>query len=402
MGEVRMKSLDKKSLDNGTSRPLATILIGLVLGLMATSMSVAQRGQVQAGEEVLSIRLDESSRSVFSASDYLNARPLPLPRSDHAPTDARRSEKPVGEGQPGSAPGNPGSGRQRPEVLIPRSMLESAPALPQRVDPAYGTSERPFSTSRADLTGNNVSSTYPYRAAGRLFFTDGSLNYSCTASLIKKGVLITAAHCVYNNVAGAYYAGFVYVPAYRNGLAPYGSWTASATVVFTSYQTQATCLTGGVVCTTDIAVIILAQQSGAWVGTATGWFGYGWNGYGFTPANLAQIKQLGYPTSHDSGKKMIETDAQADKAGSELLDNTQWGSSQTAGSSGGPLVVNFGKKPKYQGTKPGEQAKTNRVVGVASWAYSDSAIKHLGASRFTKPLIKTLVYTACAQVPKPC
>ena len=397
MGQEKLRKLD-----DGSNRPLLVSLVALLLGLTSASMSVAQRGQVRVQGGLSSIHSDGDSRLAFDASDYLNARPLPLPRSDYAPTDLLRSEKADGEGQPGSSPGSPGSGRQHPEVLIPRFMLKSGQLLPQSADRAYGTSKLPFSTSRVDLTGNKVSTSYPYRPSGKLFFKIGASSYVCSGTLIKKGVVITAAHCVYDNVGGAFHSEWVFVPAYRNGIAPYGSWSYVDAWVWTDYQTQATCVSSGVICTNDIAVIVLAQESGAWAGESTGWLGYGWNGYGFTPEDLAQIKQLGYPVSHDFGKKMIETNAQAGKLSTDFLENTFWGSTQTGGSSGGPLVVNFGKRPKYNGTDKGKEAKPNRIVGVTSWGYTDTTIKLQGASWFTKPLVKGLVDVACAEVPDPC
>ena len=98
---------------------------------------------------------------------------------------------------------------------------------------------------------------------------------------------------------------------------------------------------------------------------------------------------------------MIETYSQA-FTGDALLDNTIWGSSQDGGSSGGPLIVNLGRRPKLRGKRLGKEANFNRIVGVTSWGYDGSSINELGASRFTRDVMRPLVAAACALTPDPC
>ena len=63
--------------------------------------------------------------------------------------------------------------------------------------------------------------------------------------------------------------------------------------------------------------------------------------------------------------------------------NLLWGSSQTGGSSGGPELVNFGRKPYYgSGSSAGFMAMPNIVVGTTSWGYTSPSIKLMGASWF--------------------
>ena len=87
----------------------------------------------------------------------------------------------------------------------------------------FGTNNHPFTTARADLFGLNDNAVYPYRAAGKLFFNIGSSSYICSASLIKRGIVVTAAHCVANYGQSQFYGGWRFVPGYRNGSAPFGT-----------------------------------------------------------------------------------------------------------------------------------------------------------------------------------
>jgi hypothetical protein len=134
-----------------------------------------------------------------------------------------------------------------------------------------------------------------------------------------------------------------------------------------------------------------------YAGTTLGWYNYGWNGYSYIRsasfANLwvALITQLGYPAAIDGGDQMIRTDSQgryiietATTTGDDL-ENTQIGSAQTGGSSGGPWFVNFGTRPKI--TDPSEvslgiKSASNTIVGVTSWGYTTVGTNVQGASFF--------------------
>ena len=58
---------------------------------------------------------------------------------------------------------------------------------------------------------------YPFRAAGKLFFKKAAETRICSASLIKRGLVVTAAHCVANYGKNEHYLNFEFVPAYDNG-----------------------------------------------------------------------------------------------------------------------------------------------------------------------------------------
>jgi hypothetical protein len=76
----------------------------------------------------------------------------------------------------------------------------------------FGTSNQPFTTSRVNPYRTDFTTKYPFRAAGKLI---GREPYICSASLIKKSLLVTAAHCVTKYGAGkrGLYGQWVYVPA---------------------------------------------------------------------------------------------------------------------------------------------------------------------------------------------
>jgi hypothetical protein len=333
--------------------------------------------------------------------DYDNAQPLPLPEATVTPPsllDALLAGQGRDTGESGVVSGSRGTGQTHAVRLTARRKLSDRGVGSQE----YGTSQHVYTTSRVNPTGNETSRFYPYRAAGKLFFNDGARTLLCSAALVKRGVVVTAAHCLADFGNNRFYTNWRFAPAYNNGSAPYGVWTAAQAIVLTSYLNGTdSCAQRGVICSNDVGVILLNTQGGAYAGTSAGWLGYGWGGYGFNAGNLALISQLGYPAALDAGALMQRTDSQGFVAPS-LSGNTIIGTLQTGGSSGGPWAVNLGIPPTLSGISFGAEANHNVVVGVTSWGYVNTAVKEQGASAFTSSNIIPLLDRACSIAPAAC
>ena len=388
-----------KTPEKNSSRKFAVLAIGaavsFVLAAPTAYAGAVSSVAVQAGD-----------------LDYANAIPMPLPQSPVAPVEDGGEVFRASLGVPGSVPGAVGNGKQTP-VSVPIGDESAESGDDGMSSQEFGTSNHPFTTKRVDMAGagtnntapNGVSLRYPYRATGKLYFKDGTATYVCSASLIKRGVLVTAAHCVAAFGKNRYYTNFQFHPARYDALSPYGVWNGQRAWVLTSYLNGTDpCYSGapGVVCKNDIAVISIAPKTTAptYPGTATGWYGYSYNGYGFTPANLALFNQLGYPVALDGGLKMQRTDSQA-FVSTTFAGNSIWGGLQTGGSSGGPELVNLGMSPVLSGGILHGAEWEQRVVGVTSWGYTNQAVKQQGASPFLSTNIVPLVAAACAGSPTP-
>lgn len=283
---------------------------------------------------------------------------------------------------------------------------------------AYGIGREkwPYTTARVASSSGNATndpidspvSAIPYRQTGKLMMLFGLTWYQCTASLVLPNVLVTAAHCVHDYGLGeAGFADSVYwVPANTGdpeGVSPgpFGVWTATEAVIASTYYAGTdTCARSapGIVCNNDIAVVALASNGGQKAGQVLGGtYRWGFNGYSYvrSPAfkNLvvADITQLGYPASFDSGYQMQRNNSfgkyvvqlgRKTTTRKPLL-NTQLGSALTGGSSGGPWLVNFGTVPTIDsGASLGNYIESNVVVGVTSYGYTDVGINVQGASFF--------------------
>jgi len=219
--------------------------------------------------------------------------------------------------------------------------------------------------------------------------------------MIKRGLVVTAAHCVANYGHSQFYHNWHFYPGYRLGATPYGNQTVFQAWVKTSYFNGTdNCAVSGVVCPNDVAILILNTQNGAYIGTQTGWYGYGWNGYGYFNG-MTHVSQIGYPVCLDSGNRMERNDSQGFVSSSNS-GNTIIGSLMCGGSSGGPWLENFGIRPTLTGTGNGTAPLSNVVVGVTSWGYTNNAVKQQGASPFTSNNIVSLINSACGSRPTAC
>lgn len=113
----------------------------------------------------------------------------------------------------------------------------------QRAVEAYWTPERMRSAIPADATIKGDATTAaasgitraavpesPRSQLGKVFFTIGGVNYVCSGTATNSGngdVVTTAGHCLHEGDGGAFASRFTFVPAYNNGSAPYGQWSAS-------------------------------------------------------------------------------------------------------------------------------------------------------------------------------
>lgn len=303
--------------------------------------------------------------------------------------------------------------------------VEQLPANTQRVlgvtggvisPAAAGTGGHPFTTARASAEGKSTPvEEDPWRSTGKLIMKFGTSTFVCTASVIGKNLLVTAAHCVHE--FGDKQAGFAdavtFEPARHEGSRPFGTWIARQWWVPTSYfDGTDVCSQNapGIVCENDVAVVVLEPNQGRFIAEVTGTYGFPSNdnfGYvDFLGEKAAQITQLGYPSESYDGDKMIRTDSLGYR---DVPNNLVIGSNQTGGSSGGPWLQNFGTRMTEFTGAPAFGADPNQVVATTSWGFNDGAVKIQGASRFSrntaytqKSNIQSLVDSVCGANPDAC
>jgi len=189
--------------------------------------------------------------------DYVNAQPMKLPIAS-VPSDIG-VQSDIAQpfvGEPAYWPGKAGNGVKSPVDLgAPQMAVANEDGVTSQ---EFGTNNHPFSTARADLYPLVTNTAYPYRQSGKLFFNIGASTYVCSASLIKRGVVCHGSALRGNFGKSQLYTNWSFVPGYRNGIAPYGTWSVSQARVLTSYYNGTDpCAVAGVVCQDDVAVLVL-------------------------------------------------------------------------------------------------------------------------------------------------
>lgn len=332
----------------------------------------------------------------WSASDYSAARTV-MPKVNFLPAQAFDYNAAAASTSPAvySSPGGPGNtGAQGLVRMLPLTAGSSAtPNLdiaPQAIGTNAGSIQ--FTSSRVAATSTEEAQ-WPRSAVGKVFFKIGTASYMCSGSLIKPGILLTAGHCTHsgNNAASGWYNSWQYLPAYRSGAAPYGVWSSYATVYTTSNWYSGG---GAVPNLRDWALIVLNRNaSGKRVGDYTGTLGVQY------PSLIGkQVTAIGYPGNLDAGAIQHSTNSMSNNLGA--VSNGIWGSDMEGGSSGGPVVLNYGLTYTNSSTQPSDNLR-NMAVSVVSWGYTNTAVKVQGGSQFDS-VLGTMLTTACKAYPWAC
>ena len=307
--------------------------------------------------------------------------PLPAP-----PTAQVRAETKRGTGTPGT-PGQeyvPGNERAFGSFGIPYTSVRVQDSSP----------------AESAVNANRLSTTYPYRAIGRLDFSVGSGSAYCSASLIMRSVIVTAAHCVADFGSNSWYSNWTFRPAYygpsgstSSQKEPFGAWTVDSVSIARAWFDGSDTGSGSAR-NNDVAVLIVRKNnSNKFIGDVVGWMSYGWDNYSFKQSaktgNLltAATSTLGYPGLLDSGRIMQRADGPTYTTTVSGAKQLWQGNDFTGGSSGGPWIVNFGftGPSRSGGAVVGSASAGNRVIGVTSWGSADpNAPKDNYSSQFAR------------------
>jgi hypothetical protein len=159
-------------------------------------------------------------------------------------------------------------------------------------------------------TNPALDTSYPQRLHGILFLTYGTSNASCSATVVtakSRDVILTAGHCVaMPAVEGSsppvFATNVMFVPGYRNGARPLGTYVATAARVPFAWT-----ITGDL--TFDIGAYNLAPLNGVKVEDALGSRGLSFNRpFASYKKNTTRFELFGYPAQPSAfydGERLI-------------------------------------------------------------------------------------------------
>lgn len=279
-------------------------------------------------------------------------------------------------------------------------------AKPMPMGTVSGAADASFGTSGLDFTRSRImpqkaNKTAVYKTVGKLYFTvPGQGNFQCSASVIRKRVIVTAAHCMYSDGVG-YHTNWIFIPAFDGSLPtlaaqrPLGTWDWNFAVVPQNWIDTGGALPNN----TDFGVLVLNDQSFDAGPPISIYQNTGKLKTAVNHLSDTHVTMLGYPCNFDSCNIMQRVDSSDGRPASPGQGNNafEYGSDMTGGSSGGPWVENFGAGAAPQGSS----ATRNAVVGVTSYIYTDPAVLIEGASQFNADFTGVL-NEACNAAPGNC
>ncbi|MFI2368474.1 trypsin-like serine peptidase [Streptomyces sp. NPDC018833] len=186
------------------------------------------------------------------------------------------------------------------------------------------------------------------KTSGRVFFTFQGRTASCSGNSVTSqngSTVITAGHCV--KYQGSWHTNWVFVPAYDNGQAPYGKWSATKTLATDQWAASEDI-------NYDVGAAVVAPLNGRTLAQTVGAQGLQFNG-GYNKAMYA----FGFPAADPyDGSKLIHCSGNSSKDFLFSQDHGL-GCNMTGGSSGGPWFTSFS-----------EATGTGLQVSVNSFGYT--------------------------------
>ena len=280
---------------------------------------VVQDGNVSSGT------LDVTAKRLWTREEMLSAKSADTLEVDEA-TFKSMAEDAMKDimGAPGmDAPGAPDATALK-DVLS--STSEAAPTFSGLLGYSY-----PGPFTRYEVSASYTS--YPYVTVGKVFFKLNGGNWVCSAASIGNYAVWTAGHCVHGGKGSTYVSNFVFVPAYKDGNAPLGQWTAHHFWTKTDWINNSNRRR-------DMGGAVLNTRNGQKISQAVGWLGFAWN-YPYEQNWVV----LGYPADAPfNGQRMWRCNApfayklSPSGGGPETQ---AIGCDFTGGSSGGPWIKDF-------------------------------------------------------------
>lgn len=205
------------------------------------------------------------------------------------------------------------------------------------------------------------------RTTGKVFMTLQGVDYVCSGSVVpaqNKSVVTTAGHCV-NEGPGDFVTNFEFVPAYNNGQAPYGEWSATEVATTQQWAQQGDF-------NYDVGFAVVGPLNGRYLTDAVGS-----QSIGFNQARGQTVYAFGYPAAAPYNGQTL--DYAFGVAGNDTVggsNDLSLKTNLTGGCSGGPWFQNFSAS-----TGTGTQTSVNsfgytRQPGVLYGPYFGTVIQN--------------------------
>jgi len=198
-----------------------------------------------------------------------------------------------------------------------------------------------------DVDENNYGA-YPYSAIGKVHYTNGGSNFTCSGAIVGTNLVMTAGHCV-SAGDGTWHRDWIFSPQYSEGVGEI--WEAEQFFTFSAWLNDANYAK-------DVAFVQIRPIDGVYIGSK------------YTPLkveinpNVSDTSRPFFASLGYSGNTLSQT---FNFTGAQHAANTAMGlaSSQAEGSAGSPWL--------YKVSIGSESAAHNFVSGLTSYIATDQS-----------------------------
>jgi V8-like Glu-specific endopeptidase len=304
------------ALSVATVGPTALAKAGGVVSNAAPAATAAQQAQV---------------RAYWTKARMAAAKPMPMPKVSRQAIAHANSEA-VPTGKAGALNGK-APAATKPSIGASSARSVSGAASPTPADYAY-----PFPFTRFYVDGQLYPGVYPYITVGKLFFNQNGGSYVCSASSVVSAPnqsIWTAGHCTAAGDGSHWSSSVLFVPAYRGGATPYGTFACNGLVTSSAwfYSGDFTLDMGAASCGTN--------SSGQTLQSRVGSLGFSWN-----QSRYQHFNAFGYPQASPFNGLWLTTCEASYATYEQRFTGANYpanaiGCDMTGGSSGGPWIIYF-------------------------------------------------------------
>lgn len=313
--------------------PAATLALSVLsVGLAVQPVMAAETG-ISNWEDSVPV----AAAMPWTAAEMRAAKPYPMPTGNAEATQAETFDEALAPADP---PGFAAGSFSGVVSKATAPMIMAATPVVDDLGPITRGYTYPAPFTRFPIANIASYQTYPFRTIGKLFFKQYGTSYVCSASVVANKGIVTAGHCVHkgDNKSTGWSTNVVFVPAYRDGAAPYGQWPIYSLRTFGDWYVNGT---AGDFDHDWGAGRTSYLRLGRTLGQTVGYLGYAYN-----YSRNQFWWEVGYPLlSPFNGLRMFACNA------SYAYNSPHYtggpapmavGCDMTAGCSGGPWIKNFG------------------------------------------------------------
>ncbi|MGR6320651.1 trypsin-like serine peptidase [Micromonospora soli] len=210
----------------------------------------------------------------------------------------------------------------------PAGASASPSAAPKPSGPSGSIAPKAPTTAGTDEVGTLLNES---QAVGKVYFTTpGGGLASCSASTVSSGkrrLVMTAGHCVHQGAGGTWYSNWQFVPRYRSGARPFGTWVALSLSTRTAWANSSSF-------SEDMGIAVMNTNGfGQRIVDVVGGQGLRWN-WGYN----VNVTALGYPSNLGGGEIQYYCQSSTWWAHDQVI--RMW-CNMTYGSSGGPWLQEY-------------------------------------------------------------